>query len=123
MCLIALYLTDGQFWLVEILCPVFINPSAPFLKDYPRGWLLRRRVQAVQGGGLQQHDPVHHGHHQSHGQPEDRLRGLDSSGRFPTTGLTLKHVLVSFLLPNLREFEQTAALTMKCNSKVLSASL
>ena len=54
-------------------------------QDHPRGRLLRGRVQAVQSRGLQQHHPIHHGHRQSHEQPQDRVQ------RPCTGGKTLAH--------------------------------
>lgn len=37
-------------------------------------------MQAVQGGGLQQQHPVHHGHHPGHGPAKDRVRRRCASG-------------------------------------------
>lgn len=49
-------------------------------QNHPRGRLLRGGVQAVQGGGVQQHHPVHHGHHPRNGQAKDRFWGRCTSG-------------------------------------------
>ena len=44
-------------------------------QNYPWGRVHTGGVQPVQSGGLQQHHPVHHRHHQSYGQAGHRLWG------------------------------------------------
>lgn len=62
-------------------------------QNHSRGWLLRRGVQAVQSGGVQQHHPVHHGHHQSNGPVEDRFWGCCTRGKLVTSSVTIGIVL------------------------------
>lgn len=62
-------------------------------------WLLRRGVQAVQSGGVQQHHPVHHGHHQGNGPVKDRFWGRCMGGELTTfslhqSWLSKSHILV-----------------------------
>lgn len=62
-------------------------------------WLLRRGMQAVQSGGVQQHHPVHHGHHQGNGPVKDRFWRCCASGELPTfslhrSWLSKSHILI-----------------------------
>lgn len=72
---------------------------APCPQDHPRRWLLGGGVPAIQSRGLQQHHPVHHGHHQGYGEPADRLRGLLQSGACPFVCLLCPHPFWEHSLP------------------------
>ena len=74
---------------VKTLWECFILLFLLSSKDYSWRWLLRGRVQAVQGGRVQQHHPVHHRHHQGHGQAEDWLWRPCQSSRCLSQGRDL----------------------------------